>query len=112
MGTVIEAVPVAGVTANFSPMPLIAPPPLGRLIAWGASELEAAWGSRSADVLREQIVDEGLVAKPTPLGLAPHRVENLGIDPNCNQSPGSRPQGGPPHAPHRPELRGGRLRDV
>jgi hypothetical protein len=33
-------------------------------------------------VLRQEIVDEGLVAKPTPLGLAPYGVENLGIDPN------------------------------
>jgi hypothetical protein len=33
-------------------------------------------------VLREEIVDEGLVAEPTPLGLAPHGVENLWIDPN------------------------------
>jgi hypothetical protein len=67
---------------------------------------------RSPDVLREELVDEGLIAKATPLGLAPHGVENLGIDPNRDQSPGSRPQGRPPHAPHRPELRGGRLRDV
>jgi hypothetical protein len=63
-------------------------------------------------VLGEKVVDEGLVAKPTPLGLAPHGIENLGIDPNRNESAGRRPQGGPPDAPHRPELRGGRLRDV
>jgi hypothetical protein len=33
-------------------------------------------------VLREEIVDQGLVATPAPLGLAPYGVENLGIDPN------------------------------
>jgi hypothetical protein len=33
---------------------------------------------RSSDVLGEQVVDEGLVAKPAPLGLTPHRNENLG----------------------------------
>jgi len=46
-------------------------------------------------VFREEVVDEGLVAKPTPLGLAPHGLENLGINPNRNESPGRRPQGGP-----------------
>src|SRR5262245_1253462 len=30
IGTVNEAVPVAGLTLNFSPIPRIAPPPLGR----------------------------------------------------------------------------------
>src|SRR5262249_26969987 len=31
-GTVIEPVPVTGLAVNFSPMPLIAPPPFGRVI--------------------------------------------------------------------------------
>jgi hypothetical protein len=35
MGTDKEAVPVAGFTVNFSSMPRIAPPPLGRVIAGG-----------------------------------------------------------------------------
>ena len=35
MGTVIEPVPVTGLAANFSPMPRIAPPPLGNEIAGG-----------------------------------------------------------------------------
>ena len=35
MGTVIEPVPVTGLAVNFSPMPRIAPPPLG-------SEMEGA----------------------------------------------------------------------
>jgi hypothetical protein len=33
-------------------------------------------------VLREEGIDEGLLAKPTPLGLAPYGIEHLGIDPN------------------------------
>jgi len=36
----------------------------------------------------EQVVDEGLVAQPSPLGLPPHGIEDLGIDPNGDQSPG------------------------
>jgi hypothetical protein len=35
LGTVIEPVPVAALAENFSPIPLIAPPPLGRLITGG-----------------------------------------------------------------------------
>jgi hypothetical protein len=31
-GTVMEPVPVTGLAANFSPMPRIAPPPLGSMI--------------------------------------------------------------------------------
>jgi hypothetical protein len=45
MGTVIDPVPVTGLAANFSPIPLIAPPPLGRDIAGGAgapAEVEVA----------------------------------------------------------------------
>jgi len=85
--------------------------------SWAATALRrpAVWGSgapHSSDVLREEVVDEELVAKPSPPGLTPHGVENLGIDPNGDQSPGSRTQGGPPHTSHRSELRGGSLRDV
>jgi hypothetical protein len=32
IGTVIAPVPVTGLAANFSPIPRIAPPPLGRLM--------------------------------------------------------------------------------
>jgi hypothetical protein len=39
-------------------------------------------------MLREQVVDEGLIAQPSPLGLAPYGVEDLGIDPNGDHSPG------------------------
>src|SRR5260370_24890168 len=53
-----------------------------------------AW--QSFDMLREQVVDEGLVAQPSSLGLAPHGVEDLRIDPNGDQPPGFDPQGGPP----------------
>jgi hypothetical protein len=85
--------------------------------SWAATALRrpAVWGSgapHSSDVLREEVVDEGLVAKPTPLGLTPHGVENVRIDPNGDQSPGGRPQGGPPHAAHRSELCRRSLRDV
>src|SRR5438477_11463497 len=49
MGTIMEPVPVTGLAANFSPMPRIAPPPLGRDIEGG--ELSAfpveAFGSLS-----------------------------------------------------------------
>jgi hypothetical protein len=41
MGTVIEPVPVTGFAANFSPIPRIAPPPLGRVIAGGATLKES-----------------------------------------------------------------------
>ena len=37
IGTVIEPVPVTGFAANFSPMPRIAPPPLGREILGAAN---------------------------------------------------------------------------
>src|SRR6185436_13951106 len=37
IGTVIEPVPVTGLAANFSPMPRIAPPPLGREILGAAN---------------------------------------------------------------------------
>jgi hypothetical protein len=37
MGTLIEPVPVTGLAANFSPMPRMAPPPLGREMDGAAS---------------------------------------------------------------------------
>jgi hypothetical protein len=36
IGTDIDPVPVAGLAANFSPIPRIAPPALGKVIAGGA----------------------------------------------------------------------------
>ena len=39
MGTVMEPVPVTGLAANFSPMPRIAPPPLGSAMAGGEIRL-------------------------------------------------------------------------
>jgi hypothetical protein len=92
---------------------MVGPPP-GDGIGIGRG-FRPSWGSRaprSPDVLREEIVDEGLVAKPAPLGLPPHGVQHLGIDPNGDQSPGGRTQGGPPHPAHRSELCGRSLRDV
>src|SRR5206468_4518016 len=53
-----------------------------------------------------------LVAQPSPLGLPPHGIEHLGIDPNGDQSPGLSAQGGPSHASHRSALRGGHRWDV
>jgi hypothetical protein len=38
MGTDIDPVPVTGLAANFSPMPRMAPPPFGTLIARDAAE--------------------------------------------------------------------------
>jgi hypothetical protein len=43
IGTLIEPVPVTGLAANFSPMPRIAPPPLGREIL-GAEKLDCSDG--------------------------------------------------------------------
>jgi hypothetical protein len=73
--------------------------------------LGSSGASRSSNVLGEQIVDEGLIAQPSTLGLAPHSVENLGIDPNGNQSPGLGTQRRSPHASHRSQLGGGNLRN-
>jgi len=66
----------------------------------------------SSDMLREQIVDEGLVTQPSPLGLPPHGVEDLRIDSDRDQSPGFGPQGRPTNASHRSELGWGSLRNV
>lgn len=56
IGTVIEPVPVTGLAANFSPMPRIAPPPLGR-------EMEGAVGSGSPP-LRVFAVSAGVIGQP------------------------------------------------
>jgi hypothetical protein len=37
-GTVSDPVPVTGLAANSSPIPLMAPPPLGREMAGGEAE--------------------------------------------------------------------------
>ena len=65
-----------------------------------------------SDMLREQIVDEGLVTQPSSLGLPPHGVEDLRIDADRDQSPGLSPQGRPPNASHRSKLGWGSLRNV
>jgi hypothetical protein len=41
MGSDMEPAPVAGLAANFSPMPRIAPPPFGREIAGGATRKDS-----------------------------------------------------------------------
>lgn len=45
MGTVIEPVPVTGFAANFSPMPRMAPPPLGRFMDGAETANESFWGA-------------------------------------------------------------------
>jgi hypothetical protein len=47
MGTLREPVPVAGLTENFSSIPLIAPPPLGREMA--GAENGVCWGVASPE---------------------------------------------------------------
>ena len=55
MGTLSEPVPVTGLAVNFSSMPRMAPPPLGRLICGAtngeAAAVEALPADRSAVVL-------------------------------------------------------------
>src|SRR5437016_12285104 len=66
----------------------------------------------TSDVLREQLVDEGLIAQAPPLGFPPHGPKDLGIDPNGDQPSGSDPQGGAPHAAHCSELHGRCLGEI
>lgn len=80
---------------------------------WSALDRWARSGApHSSDVLREEIVDERLVAQPSPFRLAPDCVEDLGVNANRDQSSGRRPQGGSPDSSHRAELGGGSLGDV
>lgn len=50
MGTVSEPVPVTGFALNFSPMPRIAPPPLGSVIAGAVNSDDAG-----PDVFSEEV---------------------------------------------------------
>jgi len=77
-----------------------------------ALRMACSGASHSFNMLCEQVVDERLVAQPSPLGLPSHGVEHLRIDPNGDQPPGFGPQGRPPHASHRAELGGRSFRDV
>src|SRR5258708_19792829 len=77
-----------------------------------ALRMACSGASHSFNMLREQVVDEGLVAQPSPLGLPSHGVEHLRIDPNGDQPPGLSPQEGPPHASHPSKLGGRSFRDV
>ena len=43
IGTIIEPVPVTGLAANFSPMPRMAPPPLGSASCSGALVSNRSW---------------------------------------------------------------------
>src|ERR1043165_4896671 len=60
MGTLTDPVPVTGLAANFSPMPRIAPPPLGRDMDGTPGRLESP--PVSSDLLTDN--------DPTALGLA------------------------------------------
>jgi hypothetical protein len=66
----------------------------------------------SSDMLRKQVVDEGLVTQPSPLGLPPHGFEDLRIDPDRDQSPGLDPERRPPNASHCSELGRRSLRNL
>src|SRR5881397_3790735 len=72
-------------SAAFSYPPSI-PPPRTRArptcIEPSSMTITHSGASRSSDVPREQVVDQRLVAQPSPLGLPPHGIEHLGIDPN------------------------------
>jgi hypothetical protein len=37
-------------------------------------------------MLGEEVVDEGVVTQPSPLRIPPHGAENVGVDPNGDQS--------------------------
>ena len=97
--------------------------PNGMVQVWGKSPARVTRGSDalryapsgaplSSNVLREQIVDQGLVTQPAPLRLPAHGSQYLGIDPNGDEASGRRPQGGTAHAAHGSELYGGRLGDI
>ena len=68
--------------------------------------------SRSPDILGQNVVDERLVAQTASLRFSSHGREDLGIDPNRNQSPGFRTQRRPPDTAHSPELSRSHLWDI
>ena len=47
-------------------------------------------------MLREEVVDERLVAQPSPSSLTPDRVEDLGVDPNLRSVGRAAAPRGPP----------------
>src|SRR3972149_12102306 len=83
-----------------------------RVPRWAAGGSGRSGAPRARDVLREEVVDEGLVAQSPPFGLAPDRVENLGVDADRDQSPGRGPEGRPAPSSHPLDLGRGSLRDV
>ena len=74
------------------------------------STFSCPWnGSRAAssrDVLREQLVDERLVAEPPLLGLASDRLEDTRVDTDSDQAPGFGAERRSADPPHGGELRG------
>lgn len=77
-----------------------------------ADAVGCSGASHSFDMLREQVVDERLVAQASPLGFPPHGGENVRIDPNRDQSPGLGAQRRPSYPSHGSELRGRGLRNL
>jgi hypothetical protein len=64
IGTDIEAVPVTGLAANFSPMPRIAPPPFGREIVGAATAKLLAGLSESPGAAQCRILKVAFSAQP------------------------------------------------
>jgi len=65
-----------------------------------------------SDVLRQDLVDEGLVADAPPLGLLAELPEDTGVEPNRDQLPRRIAEGRPPDPAHGSQLVGRRLGDV
>src|SRR5262245_41606380 len=90
MGTDMEPVPVTGLAANFSPIPRIAPPPLGNEIAGGAtpaclSELDCACSclarSSCTDSSRDGVAPAGLPVQERVLAICFNFIDWLMADP-------------------------------
>src|SRR5207249_4847200 len=73
-------------------------------IPGGCGRRRSSGASHPFDMLREQVVDERLVAQPSPLAFPPHGGKNVRIDANRDQSPGLGAQWRPSYPPHRSEL--------
>ena len=65
-----------------------------------------------ANVLRQDTMDQRLVAHVAAPGFNPEALQYLGIETNGDEPPRLGPKGGPSDASHRAELFGRRLRNV
>src|SRR5690242_16810318 len=83
MGTDIEPVPVTGLAANFSPMPRMAPPPLGRTMAGAEVEKASCPGPDRAD--SDRIEPRPSAMEPSPSacvhGVCPDAPTSHGLGP-------------------------------